>query len=176
FTELRTITRDTIMEAYRINKIMMGIMEDGNRAQATVAKTVFAEQQQVPRLERLKGAINGEFLPKFGGTATGLEFDYDPPVPPDTDDMRADLLAKAQAALNYVNAGYDGASVVEALDLPEALRWGGSATTESLPPTEVMAPSQRMLVEVIQSLARSGWNGDEITRLLNFPDRRELEH
>jgi HK97 family phage portal protein len=142
FTELRTITRDTVMEAFRINKIMLGIMEDGNRAQATVAKTVYAEQQSIPRLERLKGAYNSEFLPRFGKTAAGLELDFDSPVPPDLDDLRADLLAKAQAALAYVQAGYDGTSIVEALDLPDSLVWSG-ASSDHVPSAPALVPSTR---------------------------------
>lgn len=129
FTELRTLTRDSIMEAFRVHKIMMGIVDDVNRAQAEVGRAVFAESQQVPRLERLKGALNGEYLPKFGVTAGGLEFDYENPVPPSTEDVRADFLANAQAALAYVQAGYDGMSVVEALNLPDSLVWRGQVPT-----------------------------------------------
>jgi HK97 family phage portal protein len=136
FTQLRIITRDTIMEAFRIHKSMLGIADDVNRANAATSRIVFSESQQVPRLERMKGSLNAEYLPMFGKAAAGLEFDYDSPVPPNAEDDRADLLANAQAALHYIQAGYDGQSVIEALSLPDSLVWNGPAAP---PPISVTA-------------------------------------
>jgi phage portal protein BeeE len=127
FTELRTLTRDSIMEAFRVHKVLLGIVDDVNRAQAMVSRALFAESLQVPRLERIKAAANNEFLPKFGKTTVGLELDYDSPVPTSAEDDRADILVRAQAALAYAQAGYDGTSIVEALNLPDTLRWSGGA-------------------------------------------------
>jgi phage portal protein BeeE len=138
FTQLRVVTRDTIMEAFRMSKTMIGIADDVNRAVAHAARAVFAESQQVPRLERLKGSLNNDFLSKFGKAAAGLELDYDSPIPPNAEDDRADLLTRAQAALAYVNAGYDGTSVIEALSLPDSLVWSG-AVPSPIPVSSVRA-------------------------------------
>lgn len=133
FTELRTVTRDAIMEAFRVHKSMLGISDDVNRANAQTSRIVFSEWLQVPRLERLKGVVNEEFLPRFGATARGLELDYESPIPPDAESDRADLLVRAQAAAAYVAAGFDGASVVEALNLPDSLRWNGQQSQVPAP-------------------------------------------
>jgi hypothetical protein len=142
FTQLRVVTRDAIMEAFRIHKSMMGISDDVNRSNAATSRIVFSESLQVPRLERTKGSLNNDYLPKFGPAANGLEFDYDSPVPPSAEDDRADLLVRAQAALAYVQAGYDGTSVAEALDLPDSLVWGGQSPAIS-PPALVSAAQMR---------------------------------
>lgn len=140
FTELRTLTRDSIMEAFRVHKVLLGIVDDVNRAQAMVSRALFAESLQVPRLERIKAAANNEFLPKFGKTTAGLELDYDSPVPTSAEDDRADILVRAQAALAYAQAGYDGTSIVEALNLPDTLRWSGGAPQV---PAPLPQPSSR---------------------------------
>jgi HK97 family phage portal protein len=136
FTELRTLTRDTIMEAFRVHKAMLGIADDVNRANALVSRIVFSESLQVPRLDRLKGAWNNDYLPKFGKTTTGLELDYDNPVPISAEDDRADVLIRAQAAFAYAQAGYDGTSIVKALNLPDDLKWTGATRAAPAPTIE----------------------------------------
>ena len=119
FVELRGATRDAVREAYGISKTAIGDFEDINRASALAAKSWFAEQQTVPRLERIKGALNNELLPMFGRTSEGLEFDYEPPTPPDPEIENATLTAKVEAAVKLTNAGADFASALAALGLPE---------------------------------------------------------
>jgi Phage portal protein len=143
FTELRLLSRDTIMEAYRVHKSMMGISDDVNRANALTGHIVFSESLQVPRLERRKGSLNTSYLPKFGKTAAGLELDYDSPVPASAEDDRADMLTRAQAALAYVQAGFNGTSIVEALDLPDSLIWSGTPASQT-PSEPTLVPSARM--------------------------------
>lgn len=122
FVELRRNSRDTIMEAYTIHKAELGIAEDVNRANAEAGEVIFAKRLTVPRLERWKAALNGHILPMFGGTARGLEWDYESPVPEDAEAARAELLVRAQAAQAYASAGYPLAAIAEALELPEALQ------------------------------------------------------
>ncbi|MFJ2000267.1 phage portal protein [Streptomyces chartreusis] len=120
FVELRGATRDAIREAYGISKSAIGDFEDINRASALAAKSWFAEQQTVPRLERIKGALNHEFLPLFGRAAEGLEFDYEPPTPPDPEVEAATLTARADAAAKLAGTGQwapDG--ILSAVGLPE---------------------------------------------------------
>lgn len=119
FVELRGATADRVREAYGISKSAIGDFEDINRASALAAKAWFAEQQTIPRLERIRAALNHELLPLFGPTADGLEFDYCDPVPPDPETEAATLTARAEAAAALRTAGWEPAGVLSAVGLPE---------------------------------------------------------
>ncbi|MVO84184.1 phage portal protein [Streptomyces sp. p1417] len=119
FVELRGATADRVREAYGISKTAIGDFEDINRASALAAKSWFAEQMTIPRLERIKAALNHELLPMFGRAAEGLEFDYENPVPPDAETEATTLTAKVGAAAALIEAGAYGPAVLEAFDLPE---------------------------------------------------------
>lgn len=119
FVELRGATRDSVREAYGISKTAIGDFEDINRASALAAKSWFAEQQTVPRLERIKAALNYELLPMFGATAQGLEFDYEPPTPPDPEIENQQLTARASAVKELVEAGAYGPAALAAVGLPD---------------------------------------------------------
>ncbi|WP_431897910.1 phage portal protein [Nonomuraea sp. bgisy101] len=123
FAELRGVARDVIREAFGMPKFAVGDVDDVNRATAEASKAWFAEMLIVPRLERFKAALNNDFLPLFGDTAKDLEFDYTDPVPPDAEVRDRERTSKAEAAKLYVDAGFTGESVVEALELPESLVW-----------------------------------------------------
>src|SRR5690606_26572347 len=117
--ELRGVSRDVIREAYGMPAFALGDLDDVNRATALAAKAWFAEQITIPRLERIKQALNHELLPLFGATARGLEFDYCDPVPADPAAKNEELTAKANAAKALVEAGFYAPAVREALGLPE---------------------------------------------------------
>ena len=120
FVELRGATADRVREAYGISKSAIGDFEDINRASALAAKGWFAEQQTVPRLERIKAALNHELLPMFGATAQGLEFDYCDPVPPDPETEAATLTARANAAKALAETGmWAPEGILSAVGLPE---------------------------------------------------------
>ncbi|SFY52054.1 phage portal protein [Streptomyces sp. F-1] len=119
FVELRGATSDAIRGAYGISKTAIGDFEDINRASALAAKSWFAEQQTVPRLERIKAALNNELLPMFGPTTQGLEFDYEPPTPPDPEIEAQQLTARANAAAALVTAGFEAAGTLSAVGLPD---------------------------------------------------------
>jgi HK97 family phage portal protein len=119
FVELRGATADRVREAYGISKSAIGDFEDINRASALAAKSWFAEQQTIPRLERIKAALNHELLPMFGKTAEGLEFDYENPTPPDPEQEAATLTAQANAAATLIEAGAYGPAALEAFGLPQ---------------------------------------------------------
>ncbi|MEU8362331.1 phage portal protein [Nonomuraea sp. NPDC048882] len=123
FVEMRQVSRDVIREAFGIPAFALGEVSDVNRATAEASKAMFAEQLTIPRLERIKAALNNDFLPMFGATAQGLEFDYEDPVPQDAEARDRERTSKAQAAKTYVDAGFTGQSVVEALELPDTLVW-----------------------------------------------------
>lgn len=119
FVELREVSRDTIREAFGFPKPLLGAVDDVNRANAEAAEVVFARWLVRDRLDRIKDALNESFLPKFGATATGLEFDYENPVPDDRAADALELTAKAGALKIYVELGAVWESACEALDLPE---------------------------------------------------------
>jgi HK97 family phage portal protein len=122
FAELRHVARDVIMEGFGFPKSMIGAVDDVNRANAEAGEYVFAKWLTVPRLERIKSALNNDLLPLFGKD-TALEFDYESPVPEDEAAENAERLSKATAAKTYIDAGFDGVSVAEALNLPDGLVW-----------------------------------------------------
>jgi HK97 family phage portal protein len=119
FVELRGVTRDAIREAYGISKSALGDFEDINRASALAAKAWFAEQITVPRLERIKAALNFELLPMYGATAQGLEFDYCDPTPPDPETEVAELTARTSAYARLVDSGADPRLTADYLGIPE---------------------------------------------------------
>jgi len=90
----------------------------------------------VPRLKRWKAMANNDFLPLFGATAQGLEFDYVSPVSEDETAENEERTSKANSAKTYIDAGFTAASVVEALDLPATLVW----EKPEPPPAPVVAP------------------------------------
>jgi hypothetical protein len=119
FAQLRTVSRDTIMEAFAFPKSELGISENVNRANAMAGKITFAEGLTIPRLERWKLALNNDFLPRFGSTGKGLEFDYESPVPEIAEEENAKLTARWDAAAAAVAAGYYAPAVLEAVGLPD---------------------------------------------------------
>ena len=120
FAELRAISRDVIREAFGAPAFVLGEVGDVNRATAEAAKVLFAEQLTVPRLERFKQALNNDLLPLYGKDAARLlEFDYDDPVPADSQARNAELTAKATAARELVDAGFYAPDVRDALGLPD---------------------------------------------------------
>lgn len=126
FAELRSVSRDVIREAFGIPKFALGDVDDVNRATADASSAWFAEYLTVPRLERIKGALNNDFLPLFGTTAQGLEFDYDSPVREDQAAENASRASKATAAKTLTDAGYDPAEVLATVGLPP-MRHAGPA-------------------------------------------------
>ena len=119
FVELRSVSREIIREAFGIHKHMLGLADDVNRANAEAASVDYARWQIVPRLERIKGALNSDFLPMFGATGQGIEFDYCNPVPEDQEAENAELTAKSNAVVALVNAGFDPTAVLQAIGLPD---------------------------------------------------------
>lgn len=123
FVDLRTASRDQQYEAFGLPGAVMGVTENSNRAVAQTAETTFARWLQVPRLDRIKRALNHYFLPLFYPgmrlNDVPLEWDYVDPIPGDFEEDNATLLAQAQAALWLEQTGYDLTSIQEAVGLPE---------------------------------------------------------
>ena len=118
FIALKNVSRDIIRESLGMHKVMTGVTDDVNRANAQTGEEVFANWKIVPRLDRWKDVLNYQFLPLFGSAGQGVEFDYIYPLPANREQDNAELLAKGQAALWLVQAGYDPEQVLETVGLP----------------------------------------------------------
>jgi hypothetical protein len=99
---------------------------------------VFAERLVVPRLNRIKQALNFWFLPLFGNAAGGLEFDYENPVEPDPAAEDASLVARSNAAKTLIDAGFDKTAVLVACDLPDI-----AVAATPPPPAALPAPAEQ---------------------------------
>jgi HK97 family phage portal protein len=125
FAELRSVSRDVIREAFGMPAFALGEVSDVNRATAEASMVWFAGQMTVPRLERIKGALNFDFLPLYGATARDLEFDYESPVPDDEAAENAELTAKVDAVVALVREGFDPKAALAAVGLPDIAFLGG---------------------------------------------------
>lgn len=119
FVQLRGQARDIVREAFRAPKVMLGVSDDVNRANAQTGQEVFNAWTVVPRLDRKKDVLNNQLLPMFGSAGTDVEFDYVNPVPANRELDQAELTAKATAAQTLIAAGFDPADVLEVVGLPE---------------------------------------------------------
>jgi HK97 family phage portal protein len=137
FTELRTASSETIREAFGFPKPMLGSVDNVNRANAESAEYVFAKWLLVPRLERIKQALNNDLLPLFfpPGAIPDVEFDYCNPVPEDEQMEQVERTSKATAAKTYIELGFDPAEVLDMLDVPEL------TYVKPVPPTPTIPPS-----------------------------------
>ena len=66
FEQLRRLTRDTILGAFRVPLPIMGITESVNRANAEAAEVHFARFNVKPRLRRIRGGFNAGLSMEFG--------------------------------------------------------------------------------------------------------------
>jgi phage portal protein BeeE len=139
FSNLRGGMRDTIRESLGMHKVMTGVTEDVNRANAQTGEEVFSSWKVKPRLDRWSDVLNYQFLPLFGATAAGRELDYVYPMPQNREQDALELTSKSAAAEVLVSAGYDPADVLEVVGLP-AMRVAERATQlPALPPAWVPA-------------------------------------
>jgi HK97 family phage portal protein len=133
FVELRKVSSEVIREAFRFPKALMGTVEDVNKANAEAAETHFARYIVKPRLERIKQALNNDFLPLFGTAAEGLEFDYENPIPDDRQADNEKLTAAANAAKTLRDAGWNEDDVLATVGLPP-MRYSKPAQPKSINP------------------------------------------
>ena len=117
FAELRNVGREVIMEAFGIGKTMLGMTEAVNRATAEAAELVFAKWLLVSRLDRIKGALNNEFLPFYGPLGDGVEFDYVSPIPEDKDREASERTSKIDGLIKLIQH-FEPEEVLEFLGLP----------------------------------------------------------
>lgn len=134
FANLRSVMRDIIREALGMAKVMTGVSDDVNRANAQTGQEVFASWKVEPRLQRWRNVLNTQFLPLFGATSEGVEFDYVYPRPENREQDALELKTKSEAALALVTAGYDAHDVLAAVGLPDMEQSLRVSTDPALPP------------------------------------------
>lgn len=117
--ELRTVKRDTILEAFGYPKPMLGITEDVNRANAEAAEYVFAKWLISERADRWRDWLNYQLMPLYGTTGQGYEWDYDSPVSENSDAANAAITARSTALVAMAGAGFDAVETEQWLDVPE---------------------------------------------------------
>jgi len=118
FVESRGLTRQSIFDAYGFPKFGIGDVDDVNRASAEASMLMMAQTLTVPRLEDLRGVLNGRFLPMFGPLWRDYEFNYRSPVPPDAESQRLDLAARTTAFKTLIDAGVNPSEAAEVCSLP----------------------------------------------------------
>lgn len=98
FTESRKDLRDAVNAHFGVPPEILGIVENSNRATATQAKIIYAENVLTPRLLARQDAINAQLLPFWG---EDLLWEYDDIVPEDT-----------EFRLQMSNAGLSGSAML----------------------------------------------------------------
>ena len=142
FANLRNVGRDVIRESLGMHKVMTGVTDDVNRANAQTGEEVFASWKIAPRLDRWKDVLNTQFLPMFGAAGEGVEFDYVFPMPANREQDNAELTAKCAAWAALVGAGAEPHAALEVVGLPDMEIVEQATQSPALPPGWVpeMAP------------------------------------
>jgi hypothetical protein len=134
FANLRSVMRDIIREALGMGKVMTGVSDDVNRANAQTGQEVFAAWKVEPRLKRWRNVLNKQFLPLFGATGENVEFDFVYPRPENREQDALELKTKSEAALALVTAGGEWHGVLAAVGLPDMEAALQVSTDPALPP------------------------------------------
>lgn len=118
FPEIRRLSRDQILEAFRVHPHNMGISAEVNKANAFAALDQLAQNELEPNLEDWS-ELSGQFRLLFGAAGEVVELVYDSPRPEDREEERADRTAKVNDYVALVDAGVDPVAAQEFLGLPE---------------------------------------------------------
>jgi len=118
FSNLMSTGGDRIREATGMHKIMTGLTEDVNRANAQTGEEIFAAWKVAPRLRRWRDVLNFQYLPLFGKAGEDVEWDFIYPMPVNREADNTELRFKSHAVLELVSAGYHPADVLKTVGLP----------------------------------------------------------
>jgi hypothetical protein len=140
FANLRGTSRDIIREALGMHKVMTGVTDDVNRANAQTGEEVFASWKVAPRLDRWRDVLNTQYLPLFGKTGQGVEFDYSYPTPQNREQDALELTSKTTAFGALVDAGVDPDDAAEVVGLPKMRTVERATQAPAIPPGWVPAP------------------------------------
>jgi HK97 family phage portal protein len=84
FINSMKFTREDILVAYHVPKIMLSITDDINRSNAETALAIFMSETIVPEMDDIIEAFNTQLLPEFGDD---LFLTYENPIPNDREMM-----------------------------------------------------------------------------------------
>lgn len=118
YSGIRNLTRDQILEAFRIHKHSMGISEDVNRANATAANSLLTENTVRPRIGLWKKLANGPYLRLFGSSGQGVRFCPINLDPLDPELVNAERNSKTSAYKDLIDAGVHPDDAAAAVGLP----------------------------------------------------------
>ena len=138
FAGLRLVMADSIRESLAMHKIMTGITDDVNRANAQTGEEIFGAWHVMPRLNRWRDVLNSQFLPLFGPSGQGVEFDYIYSMPANREQDNAELQAKTQSFAALVGAGADPDDAAEVVGLPKMRMALTAASLPAVPPGWVL--------------------------------------
>jgi HK97 family phage portal protein len=141
FVELRNVGREVIMESFGIGKTMLGITEAVNRATAEAAELVFAKWLLMSRLNRIKGALNNNFLPLYGPLGEGVEFNFVSPIPEDKDREASERSSKVDAVVKLLEI-FEPEEVFEFLGLPSFVLKAKNEPEPASAPNPGTAPNE----------------------------------
>lgn len=158
FSELADVNNAFIRQAYRYPKPMLGEVGDVNRANAEAMRVIYAQNCLVPRLERIKAALNNELLPMYGPGGLDVEFDYTSPVETHWERDNAERQSRVSAVGGLVGAGFDPAEALEWAGLPP-MTWTAPVAVK-VPVKEPSAPAvaARWPAQIIEGIITdAGW-------------------
>lgn len=154
FAELSALSDEKVRQAFGYPKPMLGGVDDINRANAEAGEYVFAKWLIEDRLDRWKDWLNFDILPQFGPSAEGLEWDYESPVPENSDQENAALTAKGNVIAALVPLGFDAPELLTYLgwpDIPFEHREPTPTSVKVIPSETVPANVMDMLTEIAQT-------------------------
>lgn len=119
FAKLMQFEKEEILAVFGVPPIVLGHVQNANRANSTEQRRMFWEETVIPIIEDISSLVNRKIAPRFG-KGVFAKFDYSQ-VPA----MRKDLNALGQGVIPWVTSG--NMLINEArrdyLDLPE-VPWG----------------------------------------------------
>lgn len=182
FNETRKDLRDAINSHFGVPPELMGIVENSNRATATVAKTIYAENVLMPLLRQRQDAVNLQLLSQFGDDS--LVWEYDDIIPKDEEytlQVANEGLSRSALLINEwrEQMGFDplpngdvllvgGMLVAYGRDEPLAMAQPSALFT---PPAQPVAPTPDSPplagdVQQVQAAKDVSLNGAQITSLV----------
>jgi HK97 family phage portal protein len=127
-TEMRHLTRDQILEAFQLNKFMLGATDDVNRAASLAANDTYARRVLHRRVKKWHAFANGPYLQCFGATGRNVMWCPENVIPEDVEAENAERDSKANAAKTFAEAGFNLEEIAAHLGLPFATIAGTSPT------------------------------------------------
>jgi HK97 family phage portal protein len=136
-TDVRKYSASQIREAYGFPEFASGILENANRASSKAAAEWYTSRMIVPRLDKIRDALNFRYLKRWGATGANVEFAYSDPTPPDVESENATRTSKAEAYAVLVNARVAPDDAAQVCGLPPMAT---VKPEDLLPPPAPVAP------------------------------------